>query len=226
MKIIIADDHSVVRRGIKYLLMSHYPHAYIEEAEDGTVFLEKLEKQTYDLAICDISMPDMNGIELLKIVKLRYSNLPVIIMSIFPESQFAVKAIKNGADAYLCKDSIHEHLVTAVNFLLSGKKYFTPVVLEEISNNREKCNELPIEKMLSKRELDVFKGIIDGKSTTAIAGQLSLGKTTISTFRKRILNKLQTNSNAGLIFYAYDKKLVKKLEIPCLVSKNALSNQF
>ncbi len=208
MKIIIADDHSVVRRGIKYFLLSHYPHAHIEEAGDGTVFLEKLEKQTYDLAICDISMPDKNGIELLKIVKLYYTNLPVIIMSIFSESQFAMKAINNGADAYLCKDSIHEHLVTAVEFLLSGKKYYTPAVLNEISNNMGKCNELPIEKMLSKRELDVFNGIIYGKSTTAIAGQLSLGKTTVSTFRKRIMNKLQANSNAGLIVYAYDKKLI------------------
>ncbi len=208
MKIIIADDHSVVRSGIKYLLLNHYPNVYIEEAKNGNFFLEKLEKQTYDLAICDISMPGKNGIELLKVVKLRYVNMPVIIMSIFPESQFAMKAINSGANAYLCKDSIHEHLVNAVTFLLSEKKYFTPVVLDLISKSMGKCNEVPIEKMLSKRELDVFKGIIYGKSTTAIAEQLSLGKSTISTFRKRILNKLQANSNAELVLYAHKKNMI------------------
>jgi two-component system, NarL family, invasion response regulator UvrY len=208
MHIIIADDHAIVRRGIKQLLLEEYPSAIIEEAANTEELIQKVTSGKWDVVICDISMPGRSGIDALLEIKQAVPGLPVLIMSMYPEDQYALRAFKAGASGYLAKETIHYNLINAVQKVLSGKKFITPTIAEKMANSINEEREKPLHEYLSNQEFEVFMLLSAGKSTSAIAEKLTLNVTTVSTYRSRIMEKMKMKSNAELIRYALEKKLV------------------
>ncbi|NNV54966.1 response regulator [Limnovirga soli] len=207
-KIIIADDHSLVREGIKRVLTESFPFAQIDDVSDGVELVKKVTKEHYDLVISDVTMPNMSGIEALKIIKEQSPSTLVLIMSMHPVEQYAVRAIKNGASGYLTKESAITELVSAVDKILSGKKYITPELADLLANSIRDDTENASYQSLSDREFEVFKLIAEGKSTSEISELLFLNKNTISTYKSRIFEKLNLHSNAEIIKYAIANNLI------------------
>lgn len=208
LKVLIADDHEIVRRGIKQILQGEFPFAYIEEAGDTTTLINKATASIWDIIVSDLAMPGGGGLEALRQIHLYSPDVPVLILSIYPEEQYALRVIKAGAAGYLNKDAAPEELINVVHKILSGKKYITPEIAEQLSSLLRQRPELSLHELLSKREFDVFKLLVAGKSIGEIAGKLSLGATTISTYRSRILTKMNKKNNAELIQYAIENDLI------------------
>jgi DNA-binding NarL/FixJ family response regulator len=208
MRILIADDHAIVRRGLKQILLEEYPFAQIGEADNAEELVKKALFEKWDVVISDLNMPGRSGLDALKQIKQTLPNLPVLIMSMYPEDQFAVRVLKAGAAGYLGKDSVHDELIKAIQTVIRGKKYITPAIAEKLVDAfRDEGNEPP-HHLLSDREFEVFKLLAAGKTNAEIADQLSLSTTTVSTYRSRILEKMNLRSNAELIMYAMKKKLL------------------
>ena len=208
MRIFIADDHSVVRRGLKQILQDEYPSAFIEEGSDAEVLIKKVIKENWDLIITDISMPGRSGIEALQQIKTEYPKLPVLVLSGHTEEQYALRALKAGASGYLNKDVAPEELLQAVRRLLQGKKYITPNIADQLIADLDKDSEKSPHELLSDREFEVFKLIAGGKSVSDIATQMLLSVTTVSTYRARVLAKMNLKTNADLTIYAIENKLM------------------
>ncbi len=207
MHILIADDHAIVRRGLKQLLLEEYPFAIIEEAADAEELIQKVILNKWDVVICDISMPGRSGIDALQQIKKDAPGLPVLIMSMYPEDQYAIRAFKAGASGYLAKETVHFNLINAVKKVLSGKKFITPAIAEKMANSFNEENKKQSHEYLSNREYEVFILLASGKSASSIAEQLSISITTVSTYRSRIMEKMGMKSNADIIRYALEKKL-------------------
>ncbi|MFT3750028.1 MAG: response regulator transcription factor [Agriterribacter sp.] len=208
MKIIIADDHLVVRFGLTEMLRSSFPSAEIEEADDAEGLFKKMLRGKYDLVILDLSMPGRSGLEALQQIKTSYPGTPVLIFSGQPEEQYAVRVLKAGASGYLTKNSAPDEVIKAVNALLLGKKYITPSIADQlVLSLDEKRNKLPHE-LLSTREFEVMKLIASGKTVSEIAEQMMLSVTTISTYRARICHKMNLGSNAQIVVYCIENKLL------------------
>ena len=207
-RFLIADDHTVVRRGLKQILLEAFPSAIIEEVTDAESLLKKVFTQSWDVVISDISMPGRSGLEVLQQVKQQYPKLPVLILSVYPEEQYALRVLKAGASGYLNKDSAPEQLVAAVNRVMLGKKFITPAIAEKLANSLDHDLNKLSHEYLSDREFEVLKLIAGGQAVSDIASKLSLSVTTISTYRSRIMSKMGLKSNAELIFYAIENKLV------------------
>jgi DNA-binding NarL/FixJ family response regulator len=207
LRVLIADDHAIVRKGLRQLLLEEYPFAMIEEVGDAESLFSKVITKEWDVVICDLSMPGRSGLEALQQIKETRPELPVLIMSIHPEDQYALRVLKAGASGYLNKERIHNELVPAIQTVKLGKKFITPSVAEILAESLNTSVEEKHE-LLSNRELDVFKLLASGKSITEIAEQLSLSATTISTYRARILEKMQMSTNADLTRYALQKNLI------------------
>lgn len=207
MKFIIADDHRIVRRGIKEIIQDEFPTAVIEEASDSESLINKILNQNFDLVITDISMPGRNGLEALQQIRQLRPSLPVIVLTIHPESQYAIRAYKNGAKGYLNKETAPDELVNAIKQVLAGKKYITQSVAEDFFTSIDKKGA-PLHQLLSNREFQVLKLIASGKSNSEIAKQLLLSETTVSTYRTRILEKLNLQSTAEIIRYAIRENLI------------------
>lgn len=209
MRILIADDHAVIRRGLKQILLDEYPSADIEEAGDAEAAIKKSITGNWDVIISDLSMPGRSGLDLVQHVKQNFPKLPVLILSIHPEEQYAIRALKAGASGYLNKEAAPEELVMAVQRVLQGRKYISPSIAEKMADelDKEKTNKASHE-LLSDRELDVFKMIAGGTSVTDISEKLSLSITTVSTYRARIMNKMNMKSNADLTRYALENNLI------------------
>lgn len=209
MRILIADDHAVVRKGLKQIIREEYPTAELAGAKDAEELMSKLFGAEWDMVICDLNMPGRSGLDALHQIKQSYPNLPVLIMSMYPEDQYALRVIRAGASGYLGKDNVHEDIIKAIRAVLLGKKFITPAVAEKlaeaIGTNTE---ELNLHDKLSDREFDVFKLIAGGANVSDIADQLSLSVTTVSTYRARILEKMNMKSNADLTRYALDNHLI------------------
>lgn len=207
LRVLIADDHAIVRKGLKQLLLEEYPFAVIDEVRDAESLIAKVITCEWDVVVCDLSMPGRSGLEALEQIKEACPELPVLIMSIHPEDQYALRVLRGGASGYLNKESIHKELIPAIKTVKLGKKFITPAIAEILA---ESLNSGTVEKheLLSNRELNVFKLIASGKSITEIAEQLSLSTTTISTYRSRILDKMQMHTNADLTRYAIEKNLI------------------
>lgn len=207
LRVLIADDHAIVRKGLKQILIEEYPFAVIEEVGDAESLVSKVITKTWDVVVCDLSMPGRSGLEALLQIKDTNPELPVLIMSIHPEDQYALRVLKAGASGYLSKENIHTELIPAIKTVQLGKKFITPsiaeILAESLNTNVEEKHEL-----LSNRELDVFRLLASGKSISEIAEQLSLSATTISTYRSRILEKMQMSTNADLTRYALQKNLI------------------
>lgn len=209
MRILIADDHVIVREGIKMLLNDAYPHAEIVDVSDSVDLLKCVYKQKWDVIICDISMPPGDsGLEAIKQIKETSPKTPVIILSMHAPDQYAVRAIKAGAMGYLTKGAASLELVKAMNTVLAGKKYLSPDVADILADAFENYSNRTGVESLSDREFEVFKLIASGKSISEVARLLLLSTNTVSTFRSKVFEKMGFQNNLELIRYAVDHKLV------------------
>lgn len=207
-KFLIADDHSLIRKGLSTLLREEFPGSEVSEVTDSAALIKEAVVQKWDLIISDISMPGRNILETLKQLKKILPATPVLILSVHPEDQYVVRALKAGASGYLNKESHPDELVKAVRQLLQGKKYISAEGAEKLAASfGDDPNQLPHEK-LSEREFDVLKRIASGKTVSEIATSLSLSVNTISTYRSRILEKMAMQNNAELTVYAIENKLI------------------
>ena len=208
LKILLADDHCVTREGIIKSLTASFPHAKYFEASNAAETLKLIREERYDLVILDISLPGRNGLDVLKEIKLLCPGLPVIIFSMYPEDQFALRSIKDGASAYLTKDISSKELSGAVKLILQGGRYLTPSLMELMTTDLQRKHSKPSHELLSDREYEVFLLIASGKNVSSIAGELSLSVKTISVYRSSILKKMGLKNNAEITHYAFKHYLV------------------
>jgi DNA-binding NarL/FixJ family response regulator len=207
--VLIADDHAIVRQGLKQILSETEDLVVAGEADDGAEALQLARQQEWNVFLLDVSMPNRNGIDTLKQLKKEFPKLPVLILSMHPEEQYAVRALKAGASGYLTKQSAPEQLVTAIRQVAGGRKYVSPTVAMQLADAiaNDSDSEQPPHELLSDREYEVLKLIATGKTLTQIAEELNLAVATISTFRARILTKLGLSSTAELIRYGLEHGL-------------------
>jgi two-component system, NarL family, invasion response regulator UvrY len=207
--VLIADDHAIVRQGLKQILSETEDLVVAGEADDGVEALHLARQQEWNVFLLDVSMPNRNGIDTLKQLKKEFPKLPVLILSMHPEEQYAVRALKAGASGYLTKQSAPEQLVTAIRQVAGGRKYVSPTVAMQLADAiaNDSDSEQPPHELLSDREYEVLKLIATGKTLTQIAEELNLAVATISTFRARILTKLGLSSTAELIRYGLEHGL-------------------
>jgi len=208
IKILIADDHAIVREGLKQIVHETPDMVVADEASNGQEMLNKVLKNDYDVLVLDISMPGRNGLDVLKQLKSLRPELPVLVLSIYPEAQYAVRTLRAGAAGYLTKQSAPEELVKAIRKVSRGRKYVSPSLAEKLAYDLEIKGEKPPHETLSDREYQVLRMITSGKTATEIAEELCLSVKTISTYRYRILEKMKMKSNAELIHYAIKNRLV------------------
>jgi DNA-binding NarL/FixJ family response regulator len=202
MHILIADDHAVVRRGLKDILTDALPGAEFSEAANGDEVLRHLAARNASLLLLDINMPGRSGIDILRDVKHDYPRLPVIILSGHPEEQYAVRCLKAGAAAYINKDGAPEELALAIKKILSGGRYISNSLAEALLSNLDEPVDKPLHELLSDREHEVMRMIAAGVPLTEIGDSLHVSVKTISTYRARIMEKMQMKSNAELTRYA------------------------
>lgn len=208
LKVLIADDHAIVRRGLKQLLLEEYPSALVGEVGDAESLVTEVISHQWDIIVCDMNMPGRSGLDALGQIKQIAPQIPVLIMSMYPEDQYALRVLKAGASGYLGKETIHEHIIKAIQTVQLGKKFITPTVAEKLADAVRENSEKAPHELLSDREFDVFKLLAAGSSVSEIALQLSLSTTTVSTYRTRILTKMNIKSNADLTRYALENKLI------------------
>ena len=207
VKILIADDHPLFRQGLKNAFGDTSDIEVIDEAENSNDILGKVRELDLDLVLLDISMPGKGGLEVLKQLKAEYPKIPVLILSVYPESQYAVRFIKAGASGYLSKESSIDTLLDAVRKVAQGGNYASADITEKLAFDFLNVDKPPHE-LLSDREYQVFSMIATGKSLTEIGIELSLSVKTISTHRTRILDKMKMKKNAELIHYAIQHELI------------------
>lgn len=207
-RILIADDHAIVRRGMKQLLLEHYPFATIGEAANVEELISEVMDKQWDVVVCDMNMPGRSGLDALTQIKEISPKLPVLIMSMYPEDQYALRVLKSGASGYLAKETIHDDIVRAIETVMQGKRFITSAVAERLAEAVNSDAHRELHESLSDREFDVFKLLASGKSVSEIALQLSLSSTTVSTYRSRIMEKMAMKSNAELARYAIEKDLI------------------
>jgi two-component system, NarL family, invasion response regulator UvrY len=208
LRILIADDHTVVRKGLKQILLDEFPGAEIEEVSDGGELVKKVMLGKWDVVVSDLSMPGRSGLDALQQIKASHPDLPVLILSIHPEEQYALRALKSGASGYLSKDTAPDELVKAVQKVLLGKKYISQAIAEKLANTFSTDNSSLPHENLSDREFDVMKFLANGKSVSEIADTLSLSVTTVSTYRARVMMKMNLKSNSDLTKYAIENSLL------------------
>jgi two-component system, NarL family, invasion response regulator UvrY len=208
LRILIADDHEIVRRGIKQILQEGMSFLEIGEASDTNALIARATEEDWDIIISDLSMPGGGGMIAIPRIHEAKPGIPILIISIYPEEQYAVKAIRLGASGYLNKDAATDELLKAVNVILSGRRYLHPTVAEKLTFElRQQAGLLPHE-LLSEREFEVMTRLVAGSSVSEIACQLTLSPNTVSTYRSRILLKMDMRTNADLIRYAVVNNLL------------------
>lgn len=208
MKVLIADDHAIVRQGLRLILSEEFSRIVFGEARNGQEVIDQVWKQDWDIVVLDITMPGRSGLDVLKELKQLRPKLPVLILSMHSEDQFGMRALKAGAAGYMTKENVPEELVKAIKKALSGGKYISPGLAEELAFNLEEDSGRPLHEKLSDREFQVMRMIASGTTVKDIAKELALSIKTISTYRTRVLEKLKMKSNAELTHYAVKNKLV------------------
>jgi two-component system, NarL family, invasion response regulator UvrY len=208
IKVIIADDHSVVRQGLRQIISEVSNMEISDEAENGNELFQKILKNQYDIIILDIKMPGTNIIDLIKNIKLHKAHIPILILSMYPEEQYAVRVIKAGASGYLTKESAPNELVNAIQKIANGGKYINAKLAEQLADQLGDEYEIPKHETLSDREFQVFQMISAGKSVKGISQELNLSEKTVSTYRSRVLQKMKLENNAELTHYAFKHNLV------------------
>ena len=208
VRILIVDDHAIVRKGLKEILLEAYPSAHIEDVADADSMINKAKESNWDIIISDLSLPGLSGLEALKHLKQFVPKIPVLILSVHPEEQYAIRILKAGAAGYLNKDTAPDELVKAVQRVLQGRKYISSSVAEKLASSLDLENGKMSHELLSDREFEVLKLIASGKTISEIAVLLSLSITTVSTYRSRLLAKMDLKNNAELTMYAIENKLL------------------
>jgi DNA-binding NarL/FixJ family response regulator len=208
LKILIADDHPIVRKGLKQILEDNPEKIQTHEAEDGREAVEKALREQYDLVVMDIAMPHTNGLDALKELRSAKPHMPILMLSMYPEEQYAVRAFKAGASGYLTKQNAPEELLQAISRVLSGRKYVSTAMAEKLAGDLSTDAEGPRHEKLSDREFQVLCLIASGRSVSEIADKLFLSVKTVSTYRTRILIKMGMKHNAELTYYAVKNALV------------------
>lgn len=209
MHILIADDHAVVRRGVKDILAETLPNLSFSEAGTGDEVLRLLFGTTFNLLVLDINMPGRSGLDVLRDVKHAYPRLPVIILSMHPEDQYALRCLRAGASAYINKDSAPDELSIATQKILSGGRYISPRMAEKLVSQFDEPTEKLPHELLSDREHEVMRMIASGVSLTEIGDRLHVSVKTVSTYRARIMEKMKMSSNAEVTRYAMVHQLIE-----------------
>ncbi len=209
IKILIADDHAIVREGLKQILTETTDMVVADEASNGHEVLTKVFKSNYDVIVLDITMPGLSGLDTLKQIKSIKPHIPIMILSIHPEEQYAVRVLRAGASGYLTKESATEELIEAIRKVVSGRKYVSTSLAEKLASDLEAQGKKSLHDKLSDREYEVLCMIASGKTVKEIAEELTLSIKTISTYRSRILDKMNMENNAQLMHYAIQNGLVE-----------------
>jgi two-component system, NarL family, invasion response regulator UvrY len=209
IRILVADDHFIVRAGLQKIIADIADMVCVDEATDGHQAIEKASRGDLDVVLLDISMPGPDWVDVLKSIKQEHPNLAVLILSVHPEKQYAVRAIKSGASGYLTKDKAHDELIKAIRKAAAGSRYISTGLAEQLADLLElKEDRLPHES-LSNREFSVMVMLAKGSSLSAIARSLCVSPKTVSTYRARILEKMKMNGNAQIIHYAIKHGLIE-----------------
>jgi two-component system invasion response regulator UvrY len=208
-KILLADDHAMFREGVKQLLGSASEFVVIDEASDAAQVLEKTQKSKCDVVVLDISMPGRDGIDVLKQLKQLNPHVNVLILSMYPEDQYAFRAIKAGASGYLTKNRASSELIEAIRRVAAGRKYISAEVAEQLAIDLARDTDKPLHQRLSDREYQVMCMIASGKTVGQISEELALSVSSVSTMRTRILKKFDMKTNAEITHYAIKHDLVK-----------------
>jgi two-component system, NarL family, invasion response regulator UvrY len=208
MRVLIADDHAVFRRGLKETLAEAFSRVAFGEAKSAPETVEQVRRQDWDLVILDISMPGKSGLDILDDLKRLRPKLPILLLSMHPEQQFARRALRAGAAGYLTKDSVTEELKEAVKKIVAGGRYVSATLAEKLAVDLRRGADRPLYELLSDREFQVLRMIASGKTVKDISEELTLSVKTVSTYRARILEKTGMKTNAELIRYALQTQLV------------------
>lgn len=208
-KVLIADDHALVRAGLRQYLQESGRFGTIAEAGSGMQVLDMLRGGSFDLLILDINMPDRGGLDILKHVKAGHPEVRVLILSAYPERQYAVNVLKAGASGYLSKESAPEELLKAVSQVLSGKRYVSASLAELLVSELDTDHDRPLHADLSEREFQIFCKLAAGSSVSEIARELCLSVKTVSTYRSRVLEKMHFKTNADITSYALRNGLIQ-----------------
>ena len=209
MNILIADDHSIVREGLKQYVRTLNDVNLIEEAADGTEAWTKIKDGTFDLVILDVSMPGMSGLDVLRKAKEKNLSIRALILSVYPQEQYAIQAFRLGAFGYLSKETAFEELSIAIKKIVAGGRYISSVFAEKLAFNGFEDDTHPIHEKLSDREYQVMILLAKGKSITEISNEIFISDKTVSTYRTRILEKMGMKKNAELIMYAIKNNLIE-----------------
>ncbi|MCK9483970.1 MAG: response regulator transcription factor [Candidatus Marinimicrobia bacterium] len=209
INLLIVDDHPLIRQGLRQTFLDTDDIRVIDEAGDSASAIVKIQRNCYDAVILDISLPGRSGLDTLTQIKCLAPRLPVLILSIYPENQYAVRVLKAGADGYLTKESPPDELIQAIRKIVHGGKYVSPTLAEKLADNLADNNQTATHETLSDREFQTMLAIANGKTVKEIADELNLSVKTISTYRTRILRKMRLKNNAEIICYAVRQGLVK-----------------
>lgn len=209
MRILVADDHAVVRRGVRDMLGEEFPNAIFGDAANAQETLDQTWKEPWDLILLDISMPGRSGLDVLRDLKTARPGTPILVQSMHAEAQFAVRVLKAGAAGYLTKDSLPEDLIHAVKKVLAGGRYVSPSLAEHLAGFLTAERGRPAHELLSDREFQVLRKLAAGRTVKEIGAELSLSIKTISTYRTRLLDKLDLRSNAEIAIYAEQEGLLR-----------------
>ena len=206
-EVLIADDHAIIRDGLRKILADTHDLVVAGEAANGSAVMEQVRARDWDLLILDISMPGRNGLELIKLVKAERPKLPILIFSMHPEEQYAVRAIRAGAAGYMSKEGDTDMLLPAMRKVVGGGMFISPKVAELLAGDISPQSQNLPHTLLTDREFDVFRRIVQGVALTAIAEELSLSVKTVSTHKTHILAKMNMSTQVDLVRYAIDQKL-------------------
>jgi DNA-binding NarL/FixJ family response regulator len=208
IRLLVADDHAIVRKGIEQIIEETDDIAVADQARNGQEVMEKILRNDYDLVLLDISMPGRDGLEILKELKNQRPKLNVLMLSMYPEEQYAVRALKSGASGYLTKESAPDELIAAIRKVSGGHRYVSASLAEKLAALLKDHGDQPLHERLSDREYRIMCMIASGKSQTEIASELSLSIKTVSTYRARLLKKMQMKKNAEITRYVLENKLL------------------
>jgi DNA-binding NarL/FixJ family response regulator len=208
IRIAIIDDHALVRAGLRQFLSDQGDFAVVAEAEDGRAAVDIVRAGGVDVIVMDISMPGQSGVDALAAVKARAPELPVLILSAFPEQHYATTMLRQGASGYLCKDGEPEEIVRAIRTVARGRRYISAAVAEQLADGLGSALAAPSHEQLSERELQVFLRLARGETVGHIAGNMSLSVKTVSTYRTRVMEKMHLASNSDLTYYAIKAGLI------------------
>ncbi len=207
-RILVADDHALVRRGLKEVLADASRDFVVGEADSAAAVLDKVRAERWDLVILDLNMPGRGGLDVLGELRREFPQMPVLVLTVQPEDQFAVRALRAGAAGYLTKESAPDQLVDAVRKVLRGGRYVSEALADQLAVSVASPTDRPVHETLSDREFQVLRRLASGRTVSQVADELSLSVKTISTYRTRILEKMGLTSNAELTHYAVRNKLI------------------